>query len=493
MNTIKRLFKLVPPLLRGGSGWGCLPLLRGGSGWGCLPLLRGGSGWGCPPSLLGRAGVGLLVGLLLSLSWCSLHAQQLQRYNPHFHLSAKNFCDTIPIIIEDDLILLPVTIGDQQFRFLLDTGSSQGMVYANTDVYPLVTLGNIISRDANNHQDTVQVVQLPPFTLNTLPSSARPAATLSSERTINATPITISGYVASLMPRDAVSSKYDAVIGFDLFNRGLCAKIDRQQSVLILSDNKKAFRNEEKLGHTLRYKLKWFVPYLYVSPFVRHTDEALFDTGSTALYTMSRQSFDEHVAADLANLSKQLGADIERQVEGRAQGHLSIGGFGIEEKDEIVFLHLDRLKWADFSFTDLHAISTQGASKIGSQILSYGSILINPFRKRITFLPYSTVSDSLPTGEGQGGAPSSVQVANRQLGVAFVPQQGRAAVGLIWDQSQPYQAGMRQGDIILQIDQRLILTFADFLRFRFVKGEPHTFRLLTADGTEKTVTCIIKE
>ena len=471
MNILARLFKLV------------------------LPLLRGGSGWGCPPSLLGRAGVGLLVWLLLSLSWCSLHAQQLQRYNPHFHLSAKNFCDTIPIIIEDDLILLPVTIGDQQFRFLLDTGSSQGMVYANTDVYPLVTLGNIISRDANNHQDTVQVVQLPPFTHNS-------------------TPITISGYVASLMPRDAVSSKYDAVIGFDLFNRGLCAKIDRQQSVLILSDNKKAFRNEEKLGHTLRYKLKWFVPYLYVSPFVRHTDEALFDTGSTALYTMSRQSFDEHVAADLANLSKQLGADIERQVEGRAQGHLSIGGFGIEEKDEVVFLHLDRLKWADFSFTDLHAITTQGASKIGSQILSYGSILINPFRKRITFLPNPSTAVPLPTGEGQGGAsggapgvaiplptgegqggapPSSVQVANRQLGVAFVPQQGRAAVGLIWDQSQPYQAGMRQGDIILQIDQRLILTFADFLRFRFVKGEPHTFRLLTADGTEKTVTCIIKE
>ena len=458
MNILARLIKLVPPLLRGGSGWGCLPRTR----------------LGFSPSLLGRAGVGLLVGLLLSLSWCSLHAQQLQRYNPHFHLSAKNFCDTIPIIIEDDLILLPVTIGDQQFRFLLDTGSSQGMVYANTDVYPLVTLGNIISRDANNHQDTVQVVQLPPFTLSS-------------------TPITISGYVASLMPRDAVSSKYDAVIGFDLFNRGLCAKIDRQQSVLILSDNKKAFRNEEKLGHTLRYKLKWFVPYLYVSPFVRHTDEALFDTGSTALYTMSRQSFDEHVAADLANLSKQLGADIERQVEGRAEGHLSIGGFGIEEKDEVVFLHLDRLKWADFSFTDLHAITTQGASKIGSQILSYGSILINPFRKRITFLPYSTVSDSLPTGECQGEAPSSVQVANRQLGVAFVPQQGRAAVGLIWDQSQPYQAGMRQGDIILQIDQRLILTFADFLRFRFVKGEPHTFRLLTADGTEKTVTCIIKE
>ena len=149
--------------------------------------------------------------LFVALWWMPIGVSaQLERYDPDFGLwatqadgtlkKAKNFCDTIPIIIEDDLILLPVTIGDQQFRFLLDTGSSQGMVYANTDVYPLVTLGNIISRDANNHQDTVQVVQLPPFTLN-------------------ATPITISGYVASLMPRDAVSSKYDAVIGFDLFNR----------------------------------------------------------------------------------------------------------------------------------------------------------------------------------------------------------------------------------------------------------------------------------
>ena len=384
----------------------------------------------------------------------SLSAQQLHRYNPNFGLSAENFCDTISIDVEDDLVLVPVQINNKVYRFCLDTGSSQGMVYANSNIPDLVPLGNIISRDANNHVDTVQVIQLPPFTLPT-----------------NSSQLTVSGYVASLMPRHSISDKYDAIIGFDLFNRGICAKIDKQRGLLILTDEKKLFRAEEKAGYTLRYKLKWFVPYLYVSPFVRHTDEALFDTGAPLFYTMSRESFDSHLASDLANLHKNLGAGIERQVEGRAEGHLTLGGFGLEKK---------------------HTITTQGASKIGAKLLDFGTVIINPFRKHITFQPYPAASDSLPTGEGWGGAPS-VHVGNKQFSVAFVPYKGQAVVGLIWEGSPPYKAGMRQGDVILQIDQRPINSFADFQRFGFIKGERHRFRLRDQQGVEKIVECIIKE
>jgi len=421
-----------------------------------LPLW-GGLGWG---SSLGQ-GWGI-----------SLSAQQLHRYNPNFGLSAENFCDTISIDVEDDLILVPVQINNKVYRFCLDTGSSQGMVYANSNIPDLVPLGNIISRDANNHVDTVQVIQLPPFTLPT-----------------NSSQLTVSGYVASLMPRHSISDKYDAIIGFDLFNRGICAKIDKQRGLLILTDEKKLFRAEEKAGYTLRYKLKWFVPYLYVSPFVRHTDEALFDTGAPLFYTMSRESFDEHLASDLANLHKNLGAGIERQVEGRAEGHLTLGGFGLEKKDEVVFLHLDRLKWGDFAFTDLHTITTQGASKIGAKFLDFGTVIINPFRKHITFQPYP---NEVPSSE-EGPGVSSVHVGNKQFSVAFVPYKGHAVVGLIWEGSPPYKAGMRQGDVILQIDQRPINSFADFQRFGFIKGERHRFRLRDQQGVEKIVECIIKE
>ncbi len=453
--------EVVAAFLRVGFLAGFLSLpLWGGAGWGSSL----GAGWGS-----------------------SLSAQQLHRYNPNFGLSAENFCDTISIDVEDDLILVPVQINNKVYRFCLDTGSSQGMVYANSNIPDLVPLGNIISRDANNHVDTVQVIQLPPFTLPT-----------------NSSQLTVSGYVASLMPRHSISDKYDAIIGFDLFNRGICAKIDKQRGLLILTDEKKLFRAEEKAGYTLRYKLKWFVPYLYVSPFVRHTDEALFDTGAPLFYTMSRESFDSHLASDLANLHKNLGAGIERQVEGRAEGHLTLGGFGLEKKDEVVFLHLDRLKWGDFAFTDLHTITTQGASKIGAKLLDFGTVIINPFRKHITFQPYpnevpsseeglGVVAKPSPIGDGWGGAPSSVRVGNKQFSVAFVPYKGQAVVGLIWEGSPPYKAGMRQGDVILQIDQRPINSFADFQRFGFIKGERHRFRLRDQQGVEKIVECIIKE
>ena len=454
---------------------------------------------------IGFLRVGLLVGFLSLPLWCgagwgfSLSAQQLHRYNPNFGLSAENFCDTISIDVEDDLILVPVQINNKVYRFCLDTGSSQGMVYANSNIPDLVPLGNIISRDANNHVDTVQVIQLPPFTLNPslnpspLDAKRRFRSVAEKEPSLNPSQpsqeLTVSGYVASLMPRHSISDKYDAIIGFDLFNRGICAKIDKQRGLLILTDEKKLFRAEEKVGYTLRYKLKWFVPYLYVSPFVRHTDEALFDTGAPLFYTMSRESFDSHLASDLANLHKNLGAGIERQVEGRAEGHLTLGGFGLEKKDEVVFLHLDRLKWGDFAFTDLHTITTQGASKIGAKLLDFGTVIINPFRKHITFQPYP---NEVPSSE-EGSGVSSVHVGNKQFSVAFVPYKGQAVVGLIWEGSPPYKAGMRQGDVILQIDQRPINSFADFQRFGFIKGERHRFRLRDQQGVEKIVECIIKE
>ena len=98
----------------------------------------------------------------------------------------------------------------------------------------------------------------------------------------------------------------------------------------------------------------------------------------------------------------------------------------------------------------------------------------------------------LPNQHEQRGI-SSVRVGNKQFSVAFVPYKGQAVVGLIWEGSPPYKAGMRQGDVILQIDQRPITSFADFQRFGFIKGERHRFRLRDQQGVEKIVECIIKE
>ena len=393
-----------------------------------------------------------LLTILVSLFLPATGTAQMHRYNPNFTLSEKNFCDTIPIEIVDGQLFLDVEMNGKTRRFLLDTGSSQGMIYQGTELEGCVELGNMISHDANNHADTVKVVALPPFRMGNLQ---------------------IGHYVATVLPRPTVRPKHDAIIGFDLFNRGLYAKIDTQKGILILTDRKNTFKEEEKTGYSVKYKLKWFVPYLMVSPFINHMDEVLFDTGFRQFFTMNKGSFDTHLENDLSRLNKHLGTNIERQIEGRAKGQFSIGAFGAEKADEVAFLRLDRLKWNNFSFLDVRCITTQGASKIGSPLLNHGALIINPTKKRLTLLPYNGTD--------------SVTIGNEQMSVAFVPVNGRAVVGLIWEGSEAYQAGLRQGDIILRIDEKPIFTFQDFTAFRFIKDHRHHFLVRDKEGKEKDV------
>lgn len=393
-----------------------------------------------------------LLTILVSLFLPATGTAQMHRYNPNFTLSEKNFCDTIPIEMVDGQLFLDVEMNGKTRRFLLDTGSSQGMIYQGTELEGCVELGNMISHDANNHADTVKVVTLPPFRMGNLQ---------------------IGHYVATVLPRPAVRPKHDAIIGFDLFNRGLYAKIDTQKGILILTDRKNTFKEEEKTGYSVKYKLKWFVPYLMVSPFINHMDEVLFDTGFRQFFTMNKGSFDTHLENDLSRLNKHFGTNIERQIEGRAKGQFSIGAFGAEKADEVAFLRLDRLKWNKFSFLDVRCITTQGASKIGSPLLNHGALIINPTKKRLTLLPYNGTDN--------------ITIGNEQMSVAFVPVNGRAVVGLIWEGSEAYQAGLRQGDIILRIDEKPIFTFQDFTAFRFIKGHRHHFLVRDKEGKEKDV------
>lgn len=366
---------------------------------------------------------------------------QTRGYSTNFTFSQRNFADTIPIEVVDNQIFVKATAGGRVYRFCFDTGSSQGTVYASSPISGLRALGSVVSRDAAGRNDTVSVVQLPAITIGKL---------------------TITGYVASLFPSTMLRA-YDGIIGFDFFNKGLCCKIDTRNRRMVIADRRDFFDGET--GYALHYKLKWFVPYVMVSPFKRHYDEALFDTGSNVLYTMNKQSFDEH-----AYKSK----NVNSQVEARVKGKLTIGNIGAERGGEVAFLKLDRLKWDDFSFLDVSAVTTQGSSKIGAAMLRYGSVIINGFRRYICFQPY------------EGG--DSVKVSNKPLTTAYVPtDDGRASVGIVMPGSADYEAGLRQGDIIISIDGKAIASFAAFQRFTLVKGMTHKMRVLTQEGKVKDV------
>ncbi len=397
---------------------------------------------------------------ILHSSFFTLHsslAQGLHRYTTGFNVTytpahsslptphsslhsplSSNFADSIDIEFDDGRILLPVEIDGRKYRFLFDTGCTQGVLFTGSPVPFIREVGNVISFDINNQPDTVRVVQLPEFRLGHL---------------------SIDGYLCTVVKGGAIHRGYDGIVGFDLINKGLACKIDVEHKRLILTDRKKHFAQEQ--GYEVKYKLQAFVPYVWVSPFMRHMDRALFDTGYRQLYTMNVESFRKHVYK-----SKQVAA----QVEGRAVGRRTIGANSVEQADTVFFLALDRLKWDDFAFRDYHTVTQAGTSHIGTELLTYGNLIINPFKKRMMFQPTATKNDELTIG-------------NEQAQFSVIPVGGRPVVGLVREESEAYRNGLRHADTIIRIDQRNIPDVTAMQQFPFVKGRTYIFTVRRADGS----------
>ena len=384
------------------------------------------------------AGMLCFLGLMLS---CSSQAQ-LARYRYDFTLNRSNFVDSIAIEWERGQVLLPVEIGGRSYRFLFDTGAAQAVVYADTPIDGCRPAGLIRSQDATGAIDTVQLVTLPPVSLGHL---------------------TLTGCQATILRRPVAGRNIDGIIGFDLINRGLSAKIDVNHRLLILTDCKDFFRNEQTFP--ARYKLKYHVPYIKVCPAGRFKEFTLFDTGSRSLYGMSRQSFDACRA--------KIGAEADSLIEGRSLGRHAIGHFGSERLSEVFFLHLRRLSAFDHAFCDVHTVTTQGESHLGAGLLNYGAVIFLPHKKRICFQPYNQQVQTT--------------VSNRQQDIAFVPEGTMPSVGLIWEQGEPYRLGFRQGDIITKIDDTPILSFTQFVTYPFIIGREYLFTVKDPRGFSRQI------
>ena len=154
-------------------------------------------------------------------------------------------------------------------------------------------------------------------------------------------------------------------------------------------------------------------------------------------------------------------------------GQHTIGLHGVERADTVYFLALDRLKWDDFSLRDYHTVTSEGSSTIGAELLDYGSVIINPFKKRILFQPHSK-SDELIVG-------------NQQFQMSIIPMNGRPAIGLIREESEAYRNGLRQGDIILKVNGRDIPNLSVFQQLHFEKGNIYIYTVRHRDGTVQDI------
>ncbi|MBR1394572.1 MAG: aspartyl protease family protein [Prevotella sp.] len=381
--------------------------------------------------------------ILLLLLWSADASAQQYHYKLNFSLSAEDFADTITISVDQGRVYVPVTIGEHTYRFMLDTGAGMGGVYTDTRINGMKPIGHITSHDANGRSHTTQVVSLPPLQLGNL---------------------TVRDYHVNVIDRPPGAKNADGIVGFDIFNKGLLGKIDVRQKHLILTDRKTLFRNEP--GYASRYRLNRHVPHVTISPFEGFNENVRFDTGDREFYSISHKAF-EHASQ---SVDRRL---LDTQIEGRTFGCLRISHYGAETNDEVVALCLSGLQWGNFRFSKVRALTTQGNSTIGAALLAYGSVIINPFRRRLIFQPF----------DGGNGA----VVGNNLPDIYYIPDHGRAAVGLVWEYSEAYQRGFRQGDIIERINNTPINDFRQFLAYPFIIGQSYTYTVRDKWGHTKQV------
>lgn len=373
---------------------------------------------------------------------CTHCMAQQGSYRLDFELSKQNFVDSVVIDYDQRQVVVPVEMNGRTYHFLLDTGAGHGVVYDDQPIEGCQPAGTIKSRDAIGRESVVQLLTLPPLTVGSL---------------------TLTGCQVTVQHRAIPRSGIDGILGFDIVCRGLLMKIDVKQKLLILTDQKKFFNKEQ--GHTVPYKLDYHVPYVQVEPFAGYKERVLFDTGSRQLYSINKRSFDQGEQACL-----KQNAD---QIEGRSMGCHAIGHQGTEPFGPVVFLALDSLRLGNFSFCDVHTLTTQGGSHLGAQLLEYGAVIFNPHRRRLIFQPYEH--------------PYRTFVSNRQVEKAIINDKGQAAVGLVWEGSEAYRAGLRQGDIILKADDQPIPSFADYLAFRPLSDHIYNITVRDSRGFQKEV------
>lgn len=373
-------------------------------------------------------------GLMALLTGCTLGCgAQMGRYSLKIGVSQHDFADTIEVSYEQRQLIVPVTVGGQERRFLLDTGSAQCVVYADSPIEGTTPDGNIISFDAMGRRDTVPMVLLPPLTLGHT---------------------TFTGVQATMHRRPVGGRDYDGILGFNIVCCGLQMKIDARKEQLIISDRKNFFRNET--GERLPYRLVQHVPYVEVQPFVGFREPVLIDTGNRMLFTLNKKSYDR--ALD------EHPDDVRRQTEGTAIGRYAIGFYGSEPRGEVAFLHLDALRLGETALRQLHTLTSQGDSHLGSELLQHAALIFNPRRKQLIVQPFDGLTD--------------INVEQPPIDKAVVNAGGRPMVGLVRPGSDVWEAGFREGDVLLSIDNKPIGSFADYVQRSYFIGHEYTFLVL---------------
>lgn len=277
-------------------------------------------------------------------------------------ISQKTYYDEIPFVIENGLMIIPVKIAKQNYRFLFDTGAPNTL---NSAVFQnLKKISSLPISDSNINVENLQIVHIPVFQIGNLQFDNY-------------------NFLEYDFTKNSIFNclNFDGIIGSNSFSNSVI-RIDYRNKILVISNEVKKLNISSK-AHKLQILGGQKAPFIQIKMSGKHSvyDNALFDTGYRNFYLQSNRAFKiftkEKVFHDIVT----------------SKSSLSVGLFGSDSITEKSIFRIPNFSLASIKFQDVVAYSSDDTnSKIGNELLNYGVITLDFIKSKYYFDNYQNTT-----------------------------------------------------------------------------------------------------
>jgi predicted aspartyl protease len=304
----------------------------------------------------------------------------------------KNYYTEISYMEVQGKIIIPVTIEGNTYQFLLDTGATNMITSYLHERINSKFLNQIRVNDANSKKRQLNVVSIPLITLGNVSFKNTPTIVNSKE----------TNFIFDCF-------KIDGIIGSNMLRRSIVQILPKKKLVKLSSSTDQiTYDKNDALDLTLKGRQS--SPYIWIN--LQGDDNAkehiLFDTGMKGFYDLSKNNYDSFVKKNIfLLLSQSIGAN-------------SIGLFGPSEKNELFRLLTPKIMIDDCVFENVITTTTSSRnSRIGAEILDYGSVILDFKNKKFEFSPFQ----------------ETVDLNKKVLGIDAIILDNKIVVGIVWDEN----------------------------------------------------------
>jgi hypothetical protein len=356
-------------------------------------------------------------------------------------INLKEYYEVIPYQTEIGKIILPVTINDKTYRFLLDTGAPN--LFSSELLKELnITEGDSINvNDANNQDQKMKFAIVPQVKIGNLIFENQAGLIYNFEEHNFLSCYKIDGFIGSNLLRNSIIKINGANKTIIITNKIKSLNIDKKPIKMKLVGNQKS-------------------PYVELNFIGKNKEKAsdmvLMDTGMDGLYDMSKRAY---TIFEKGKIFEALFT---------ATGIGDSGLFGVGNSNEQKLLEIENANLNQQIINNIMVSTTSDDnSRIGLEILKYGNVTLDFLNKKFYF-----------------ESPKTIDVKEKVPKFYTSVQNDNIVIGIVWDEK--LKTLMNTGDEVISVDQIDIanISLCEFLRLKkeWKKKDSYILKIKNKEG-----------